>query len=112
VCLEALARHFASRVVWIDFDEFLATPREGVGVVLKTLGADVNPKEIAELLAGPLVRRYSKAPEYAYDAALRQEVLAAAEREHAAQIRQGMAWLASFCGHHPLIDGVLSKASQ
>ncbi|HEX5461736.1 MAG TPA: hypothetical protein VFX20_17365 [Steroidobacteraceae bacterium] len=110
VCLEAAARHFASRVVWADFDEFLVSPREGLAAVLKALGADVDPKEIAGLLAGPLMGRYSKAPEYAYDAALRQEVLAAAEREHAAQIRQGMAWLASISGRHPLIDRVLSKA--
>ena len=109
VCLEAAARHFASRVVWIDFDEFLATPREGLEAVLKALGADVDPKETAGLLAGPLMRRYSKAPQYAYDAALRQEVLAAAEREHAAQIRQGMAWLEALAASHPIIAEALGR---
>ena len=100
LCLQEAARRFASKVAWIDFDEFLAAPQEGLEMALKALGAAVAPEGIAELLAGPLMHRYSKAPEYAYDTALRQEVLASAEREHAAQIRRGMAWLEMFAARH------------
>lgn len=109
VCLQAAARRFASRVLWIDFDEFLAAPREGLEAVLKALGADVGPKEIAGLLAAPLMRRYSKAPEYAYDTALRREVLAGAEREHSAQIRRGMAWLETLAARHRMIAEALGR---
>ncbi len=39
------------------------------------------------------MRRYSKAPEHAYDAALRREVLNQARALNAAEIRRGLAWL-------------------
>jgi hypothetical protein len=111
VCLHAAARRFGSRVVWIDFDEFLAAPREGFVRAMRALGAAVDPKELACLLAGPLLHRYSKAPEYAYDAALRQEVLASAEQQHPAEIRRGMAWIAALAAH-PEVAGVLSISSH
>jgi hypothetical protein len=75
--------------------------------VARRLAAEPAPGEIARILAGPLMRQYSKAPEHAYDAALRREVLAGADLEHGAEIRRGMQWLASLGGRHPLIDAVL-----
>lgn len=91
--LQEAARRFASRVLWVDFDQFLAAPRERLEAILRALGAPADPNRVGGILAGPLMHQYSKAPEHAYDAALRQEVLAAAEREHAAEIRRGMGWL-------------------
>jgi hypothetical protein len=107
LCLQAAARRFASRVAWIDFDQFLAAPQEGLAAVARVLGAALDPKEIAGPLAGPLMHRYSKAPEYAYDTALRQEVLASAEREHTAEIRRGMAWLEALAARHDTIVATL-----
>jgi len=92
-CLQQAARRFASRILWVDFDEFLAAPGTSLKAMLAALGASVEPDNIDRILAGPLMHRYSKAPEHAYDAALRREVLASSEREHAAEIRRGMAWL-------------------
>jgi hypothetical protein len=112
VCLEEAARRFAARVMWMDFDEFLVSPQARFEAVLSVLGAAADREEIAALLAGPLMRRYSKAPEYAYDAALRREVLASAEREHAAEIRRGMAWLATLAARHPVIDGILRQVNS
>ena len=108
-CLQAAARNFASRVVRIDFDEFLAAPRQGLELALGALGAELDRKEIAALLAGPLMQRYSKAPEYAYDAALRREVLASAEREHSAEIRRGMAWLERLAARHEAVAAALDS---
>ena len=53
------------------------------------------------------MRQYSKAPEHAYDAALRNEVLQAAEYEHGAEIRRGMAWLNGLAGRHAWVGGLL-----
>ena len=112
LCLQEVARRFASRVAWLDFDRFLAAPQEGLGMVLQALGSAVDPEKIAALLAGPLMGRYSKALEYAYDAALRREVLASAEREHSAEMRRGMAWLATVAARHPVIDGILRQVES
>lgn len=108
ICLQQAARRFASRVLWVDFDGFLAAPRAGLEAILRALGATADPGHIDGILAGPLMRRYSKAPEHAYDAALRQVVLTAAEREHPAEIRRGMAWLEAVGTRHRIAAEVLS----
>ncbi|MHB8812471.1 MAG: hypothetical protein ACYDAE_04320 [Steroidobacteraceae bacterium] len=108
-CLQDAARRFASRVLWVDFDEFLAAPRAGLEAILAALGATAKQDDIDSILAGPLMRQYSKAPEYAYDAALRREVLASAERENAAEISSGMAWLEALGTQHRAAAEALSR---
>ena len=56
-------------------------------------GIDATADEVHEIMGGPDMRRYSKAPEHAYDAALRRAVLEQAHALHAAEIRRGLAWL-------------------
>ena len=91
--LAAIARGFATRVHWVDFDEFLAAPTPGLASIFDALGSPAAPAEIEGLLVGPIMRRYSKAPEHAYDAQLRREVLAGADLDFRTEIRRGMAWL-------------------
>jgi hypothetical protein len=109
VCLQQAAQRFASRVLWVDFDEFLADPQLGLQAIFGALGTTAHPQDIEGILAGPLMRRYSKAPEHAYDAALRQDILASAEREHPAEIRRGMAWLEAFGVRHPAVAEALGR---
>jgi hypothetical protein len=99
--IEAADSHPA-RVLWVDFDRFLEEPREGLEDIFKALGARPVAREIETLVASSLMRRYSKAPEHAYDAALRRAVLASAELEHAPEVRQGMQWLEQRAARHPL----------
>jgi hypothetical protein len=106
--LHQAASRFGSRVVWVDFDVFLAAPVPGLAALLRALGGTPSPKDVEDVLAAPVMRRYSKAPEHAYDAALRQSVLESADWEHGAQIRGGMQWLASLAGRDRLIDAALS----
>lgn len=106
--LRDAASRFGSRVAWIDFDAFLSAPAPGLARSLRALGCTPAAGEIENLLAGPLMRRYSKAPEHAYDAALRNSVLESADWEHGGEIRRGMSWLASLTGRHPLVDAALS----
>lgn len=111
-CLQQAGARFASRVLWVDFDAFLARPQTGLESVLRALGAEPTAAEIAGILSAPLMRQYSKAPEHAYDAALRRAVLASAEREHGAAIRSGMDWLARLAARQPLIEQVLATSRQ
>jgi len=111
VCLRQAAARFGSRILWVDFDAFLGAPEAGLASILRAFAAEATPREVAGILSGPLMHQYSKAPEHAYDAGLRQEVLAGADREHGAEIRRGMQWLASLIGRHPLIDAVLRAPS-
>jgi hypothetical protein len=82
-----------ARVLRLDFDEFLTDPRPLLRAALRHFDIDATPGEVAAILAGPLMRRYSKAPEHAYDAALRLAVLNEARAAHGAEISRGLAWL-------------------
>lgn len=105
--LRAAADCFGSRVLWTDFDEFLAAPAVGLERLLRALGGAPGADDVRSLLAGPIMNRYSKAPEYGYDASLRRAVLESADREHGAEIQRGMQWLDGLAGRHTLIDAVL-----
>jgi hypothetical protein len=105
--LHQAAARFGSQVLWVDFDAFLGEPRSGLQAIFRALGASPAAGEFEALVAGPLMRQYSKAPEHAYDTALRRELLRQADREHAVQIRRGMVWLQIAAKRHPLAAAVL-----
>jgi hypothetical protein len=92
---------------WVDFDDFLTDPAVVLSQIFRTLGASPAASEIEALVSGPLMRQYSKAPEHAYDADLRREVLAAADRQYGAEIGRGMHWLHRMAMHHPLVAQIL-----
>jgi len=110
--LHEAAQQHRSRVLWVNFDAFLLEPHSGLEVMLRALGATASRRELEEVLAGPLMRQYSKAPEYAYDAELRRQVLESADSEHPLEIRRGMEWLGRLAQHHPLVEEVLASAAR
>jgi hypothetical protein len=110
--LQQAADRFPAQISWLDFDEFLADPRTGLRETFRALGATPAAQEIESLVSGTLMRRYSKAPEHPYDAALRDEVLRLAEREHGAEIRRGMQWLLRLAARFPGVQRVLDGPQQ
>ena len=99
----------ASRVLWVNFDAFLVEPFAGLEAVFRALGATAAAGEIRSLVQGPLMRQYSKAPQYGYDAALRRALLESADREHPGEIRRGMEWLRKVAMHHRLVATILER---
>jgi hypothetical protein len=81
------------RALWVNFDAFLERPAARLLEVLRHLGIDATPQQAQGIADGPDLQRYSKAPEHAYDAALREDVLRSAQTVHAKEIRRGLAWL-------------------
>jgi hypothetical protein len=82
----------AARLLRVDFDRFLANPASLLEI-LRHFDIDAAAAEVRTILEGPDMRRYSKAPEHAYDAALRLAVLNEARARHGAEIRRGLDWL-------------------
>jgi hypothetical protein len=105
--LAAVAHRHPAQVHWVDFDEFLAGPAAGLLAIWRAFGASCNARDAEILLAGPLMRRYSKAPEHAYDAALRREVLMAADQDFGNEIKLGMRWLEQAGTRDPAIAMML-----
>jgi len=91
--LAAAHVQFAERAHVINFDDFLNQPQQILAAAFAHFGIAVDETEIANLLAGPEMRSYSKAPEYAYDSALRQSVLNEGRARYGAEIRRGLTWL-------------------
>lgn len=83
----------AARVLWVDFDTFLAAPAAGIARIAGHFGVPID-RAGAEALAGSeIMRRYSKAMEHGYSADLRRQVLAEARRTQAADLAAGLTWL-------------------
>jgi hypothetical protein len=80
-----------SRVIDVDFDDFLAHPATQLARIAKHFGLD--GARTSDVLRGPVMTRYSKAPEHAYSPQLRREVMDSARVEHREQIKRGLAWL-------------------
>jgi hypothetical protein len=112
--MTALARSAAAlgteRVLWVDFDRFLARPAEMLGAAATFLGHPLLAAEAEALVHGPLMRRYSKAPEYAYSPALRREVLADARRRFGRDIDAALADLGRLGQRWPAIAEVLERS--
>ncbi len=109
VALEETAMRFGPRVRWIDFERFLLEPSTRLAEMLHAVGVEPDTRMIETVLAGPLMHRYSKAPEHAYDPDLRRRVLAQAGLEHATEIRSGVDWLARQRSAHPFIAAALAR---
>jgi hypothetical protein len=106
------AERYPSRVHWVDFDAFLRDPATVLSRIFHALGANITASELEALVRGPLMRQYSKAPEYTYDAALRREVHSSADAEHGAQIQRGMLWLERVAAAHPIARAVIALCAR
>ena len=91
--LAQATRAAGERALRVDFDHFLARPTALLLAALRHFGIDATSGEVDAIIAGPHMRRYSKAPEHAYDAALRFAVLSEARATHGAEIERGLRWL-------------------
>jgi hypothetical protein len=103
------------RVFRVDFDRFLDSPAALLSSVLRHFdiggtSEEGTSEEARAIIAGPDMQRYSKSPDYAYDAALRRDVLQAARAAHGAEIRRGLAWLDRAAGRHAAVRDALMFA--
>ncbi|MEA1072651.1 hypothetical protein [Sphingomonas sp. LY160] len=97
------------RVQWLDFDRFLEAPKEELANAAKHLRLALTEVEMEDALAGPVMRRYSKAMEYDYTPALRADLLAEAGRAHARDIDAALALLAETADNAPLLKRALGR---
>jgi hypothetical protein len=100
------------RLAYVDFDRFLVD----AGPELRRLADHVQPgipdEQLIAAVSGPTMTRYSKAPEHAYDARLRQEVLADGERRFGDEIRSGLAWCERFASQCPAVARALALSGH
>jgi hypothetical protein len=105
------ARIAGARVLRMDFDAFLRDPAAQLLSALRHFNIDAAAAQVQAILRGPDMRRYSKAPEHAYDAALRYEVLQQARAVRGAEIRRGLVWLERAAAAHPAVRESIALAA-
>jgi hypothetical protein len=82
------------RILPLDFEAMLADLPGAMARVLAHLEIAAPPGFAAAVGRSPVLRRYSKAPQqFEYSPHLRAQLLAQARREHAGEIRKGLAFL-------------------
>ncbi len=101
-----------ARIAWMDFDDFLSQPSEQLQGAAEHFGRDLSAEESQSLVSGPIMTRYSKAPEYEYSASLREELLAEAAQIHADDIRQTLLWVDQLARRFPTVAAAITTAES
>lgn len=97
-------------ILWMDFDAFLADPADRLLEIAAHFGHPLDEAGAGALAAGPIMSRYSKAPEHGYTAQLRRDVLAQARGEWADELARGRRWVEDAAQDHPLIARALARS--
>lgn len=98
-----------AKLATFDFDRLLRAPEDTLGAVASALGVSAPPEKISAAIASPIMKRYSKAPEHDYDAALRDQVIARARYDHGPEIKKGMDWLDQLGAREASVKAILDR---
>ena len=92
--LEAAAEAMQDRYIsWVDFDSMLTDTSAGLIGIADFFGFQADAAQLQAIAAGPLMQRYSKALEYEYSPALRNELIAQEIRLGGSEIDAALAML-------------------
>ena len=109
--LEAAAQALPDRRIhWLDFDAFLQSPAAQLTEAAQFLGFVTDGA--AAIATGPLLGRYSKALEYEYSPALRNDLIANATARHGREIDDALAMLRSAAETSPLLARALARSGE
>lgn len=93
----------SARILWMDFESFLQDPEERLLSTAAHFDHEMSTQKAADLISGPIMSSYSKAPEHDYSPNLRQELLNEANQKHAADIRAAILWVEKIATEFPLV---------
>lgn len=101
-----------AKIAWLDFDSFLDHPEDELQAAARHFGHELSPPNAQTLVSGPIMKQYSKAPEFDYSASLRAELLAEAAQIHADDIRQTLLWVDEMARRFPEVAAAKAKAES
>ncbi|NQX95355.1 MAG: hypothetical protein HRT64_10645 [Erythrobacter sp.] len=106
------ARRLGARdnVLWQDFDAFLDTPDEALARTAAHLEIAISQDQAQSWVKGPIMSRYSKAPQQGYSPQMREEMLARTAEERGEEIQAALDWLDEAGKAHPVIARALDRA--
>lgn len=109
--LETAAEAMADRqIAWADFDLMLGDMEAELTRIASFFGFEADSERIARIASGPLIGRYSKAPQYEYTPMLRRELIAESSDRHGRDMDAALAMLESAAERSPLLARALARA--
>lgn len=109
--LEAAAEAMTDReILWADFDMMLDDMAGHLAKVARFFGFEASAERVSEIVGGPLLSRYSKAPEFEYSPTLRRELLDQAASDFRGDIASALAMLDRAAETSPLLQRALARA--
>jgi hypothetical protein len=109
VALEVAAEGLGDRVMWREFDPMLAEMAAALAEVAGHFGIAVGEGSLEAIAAGPMMHSYSKATQFDYSPALRDQLLADAARDHRADMAEAMAAIDKVGGREPIVAKALGR---
>ncbi|MEO7864788.1 MAG: hypothetical protein ABIR63_02825 [Sphingomicrobium sp.] len=111
--LEAAAQKLPhARIMWVDFDQLLSDVEGGLKRIAHGLEIDGSANELADLADSPLLKRYSKALEFAYSASLRRDLINEAGANFGSEIDGALDLLGASAETSPLLAQALRRAGE
>ena len=111
--LEAAADAMTDRdIAWADFDAMLADMPAELGRIARFFGLEAEEAQLEAIASGPLMSRYSKAPEYDYSANLRANLIGEATARHRSDIDRALAMLRAAAEKSPILARALERAGE
>ena len=109
--LEAASEKMTDRqIAWADFDALLEDMPAGLRRVSSFFGFAGDRDRLGQIVGGPIIQRYSKAPEFEYSPSLREELIADASRHFERDIGIALAMLRTASEKSPLLASALTRA--
>jgi len=109
---EAAASLRAECVLWRDFDEILLDPEGQLKSIASFFRLSAEEGSIAEVTNGPLLQRYSKAPEHVFGPEERRRLLERTAAKHADAIETALAMLKQAAEKAPVLARVLTRSTS
>ena len=111
--LEAATERMTDRgIAWADFDVTLKDMPADLARIASHFGFTASDERLSELAAGPLMKRYSKDPNYEYTPKLRDDLIAQELRLQGRDIDGALAMLRAASEKSPLLARALSRAED
>ena len=99
-------------IYWLNFDKFLNAPKSQLIKTAEHFGITLGKDTAQNLISGPIMNSYSKAPQHGYSPDLRRDLLRRASADFAQEINQTQDWVAGLAKTHPLIETILTFSNQ
>lgn len=113
VTLEAAIERMLDRnIAWTNFDAMLKDMPAELSRIAGHFDFRTSEERLQELATGPLMKRYSKDPNYEYTPKLREDVIAQELRSQGRDIDGALAMLRAASEKSPLLARALSRAED